>query len=127
MPEFAQASGEFPSALPFWALVDQRRCPGASEQLTDAIVVQASPKPNSHSSRGGTKARHFRVTLDHRRFRRLGHFKEEGETRLKLADGIEGLAGCSSVIGAKINQKVQFPNAVLPDAKSVFHAGSDRR
>ena len=82
MPEFAQASGEVPSTLPFRALVDQCRRPGASEKLTDSIVVQVSPKRDSHSSRGGTKARHFGATLDHRRFRRLGHFKENGETRL---------------------------------------------
>ena len=127
MPEFAQASGEVPSTLPFRALVDQCRRPGASEKLTDSIVVQVSPKSNSRSSRCGTKPRHFGVTLDHHRFRRLSHFKKEGETRLKLAHRIEGLAGCSSMNGTKINQKVQFPRAVPLYAKGVFHAGLDRR
>ena len=44
-----------------------------------------------------------------------------------LAYRIEGLAGCSSVNGTKINQKVQFPRAVPLYAKGVFHAGLDRR
>ncbi|MBK6803273.1 MAG: hypothetical protein IPG83_17820 [Novosphingobium sp.] len=127
MPEFAQESGEVRSTLPVRSLVDQRRCHGASEQLADSIVVQASPKPNSHSSRGGTKARHFGATLDHHRFRRAGCFKEDGETRLELADRVEGFAGRNSVTGATINQKVQLSRAALLDAKSVFHAGLDRR
>ena len=80
MPEFAQASGEVRSTLPVRSLVDQRRGHDASEQFTDSIVVQVSPKPDSHSSPDGTKARHFGVTLDHHRFRGLGRFKENGET-----------------------------------------------
>ena len=127
MLKFAQASGEVRSTLPVRSLVDQRRCHGASEQLTDSIVVQASPKADSHSSPGGTKARHFGVTLDHHRFRRLGRFKENGETRLKLADRVEGFARRNPVIGATIDQKVQLSRAALLDTKSVFHAGPDRR
>ena len=80
MPEFAQASGEVRSTLPVRSLVDRHRCHDASEQLADSIVVQVPPKPDSHSSSNGTKARHFGVTLDHHRFRGLGGFKENGET-----------------------------------------------
>ena len=127
MPEFAQASGEVRSTLPARSLVDQRRCHDASEQLADSIVVQASPKPDSHSSPGGTKARDFGVTLDHHRFRKLDHFKENGESRLELTDRAEGLAGRNPVIGVKVDQKEQLPRATLLDAKSVFHRGPDRR